>query len=142
MLRYAAEITKTSKTKQVNKAAENEVTDASSRYFASVVSKLEWNIPIHSPSGKKILQYLENATAKYKKFTEITSLKVLEFKKFGRNYIISKKLSPDGFVQMAFQLAYYLCFSTFGSTYESAQTSKFNRNIKNLIVRTILSWKN
>jgi len=37
------------------------------------------------------------------------------------------KLSPDAFVQMSFQFAYYRLIGTVGSAYESAMTKKFYR---------------
>lgn len=52
---------------------------------------------------------------------------VLAYQSFGKNLIKKFKCSPDGFVQMAIQLAYYKMFGTSRPTYESGQTRKFQR---------------
>ncbi|KAI8988616.1 acyltransferase ChoActase/COT/CPT [Mycotypha africana] len=52
---------------------------------------------------------------------------VLAYQSFGKNLIKKFRSSPDGFVQMAIQLAYYKCFGVSRPTYESAQTRKFQR---------------
>ncbi len=57
-----------------------------------------------------------------------TDLEVFTFRDFAKSYMGALKLSPDGFVQMALQLAYYrtsggeTCF-----TYESGSTRKFRK---------------
>lgn len=40
-------------------------------------------------------------------------LNVLEFTDYGKNYIKSRKLSPDSYFQMAIQLAFYRCVDIF-----------------------------
>lgn len=50
---------------------------------------------------------------------------VLYYPGFGKNLIKQHRLSPDAFVQIAIQLAYYKLFGTCRPTYESAQTKKF-----------------
>lgn len=52
---------------------------------------------------------------------------VLAYQSFGKNQIKKFKCSPDGFAQMAIQLAYYKMFGTCRPTYESGQTRKFQR---------------
>jgi carnitine O-acetyltransferase len=52
---------------------------------------------------------------------------ILAYQAFGKNLIKKFKCSPDGFVQMAIQLAYYKMFGTSRPTYESGQTRKFQR---------------
>jgi len=69
--------------------------------------------------------YLKPAQIKVNKLIRRTSGKVLEFTEYGRNFIKKNKISPDGFVQAAFQLAYYKMKGEVRSTYESVQTKKF-----------------
>ena len=49
----------------------------------------------------------------------------LEFKAYGKNFITSHGLSPDAFVQMAFQAAYYGLYGRIECTYEPAMTKAF-----------------
>jgi len=51
--------------------------------------------------------------------------KVLEFAGYGKNFITSMGISPDAFVQMAFQAAYYGLYGRVEPTYEPAMTKAF-----------------
>ncbi len=61
----------------------------------------------------------------WENFVTETSTSVLYFTGYGSNFIKQSNLSPDGLVQMAYQLAYYRLHSVCKSTYESAQTKRF-----------------
>ena len=50
---------------------------------------------------------------------------MLDFPDFGKHTIVGHGLSPDGFVQMAFQLTYYTLTGETASTYESISTKRF-----------------
>lgn len=50
---------------------------------------------------------------------------VLEFSEYGKNFITRHKFSPDAFVQMAFQAAYYKLYGRCETTYEPAMTKAF-----------------
>jgi carnitine O-palmitoyltransferase 1, liver isoform len=52
-------------------------------------------------------------------------LRVLRFKFFGKGFVKTARMSPDGFIQMAFQLAYYRMHNEFVATYETATTRLF-----------------
>ncbi|GAA5958399.1 hypothetical protein JCM21900_002182 [Sporobolomyces salmonicolor] len=49
----------------------------------------------------------------------------LSYRKYGKDEIKQKKTSPDGWVQMLFQLAYYMTHGRATATYEAAQTRRF-----------------
>lgn len=49
---------------------------------------------------------------------------VFDFEDFGNRAIKGLKMSPDGFVQMAYQLAYFRHHSGFSSTYESCMVKQ------------------
>lgn len=51
--------------------------------------------------------------------------KALEFRGYGANFIKRHGFSPDAFVQMAFQAAYYNLYGRVESTYEPAMTKQF-----------------
>ncbi|TPX61639.1 hypothetical protein PhCBS80983_g00947 [Powellomyces hirtus] len=52
-------------------------------------------------------------------------LRVQAFFDYGKDLIKKFRMSPDAYVQMAIQLAYYKMFGVCKPTYESAQTRKF-----------------
>lgn len=54
-----------------------------------------------------------------------TDLAALDFRDLGRGTIVRHGLSPDGFVQMAFQLAFFTLTGEIASTYESVSTKRF-----------------
>lgn len=53
-------------------------------------------------------------------------VKVLEFEGYGKQFIVAHKLSPDAFVQIAFQVCYFSLYGKFESTYEPAMTKSFH----------------
>lgn len=97
-------------------AASNDVSLSTSY----IPSHLRWVV------GEGVLRRMESAKRAYIAFVRSTDTAVLMFSEFGSR-TISKQLgvSPDAFVQMAFQLAYYRLKSRVGSTYESANTKGF-----------------
>ncbi|KAL4640056.1 choline O-acetyltransferase-like [Arapaima gigas] len=50
---------------------------------------------------------------------------VFKFKAYGKNFIKSQRMSPDAFIQVALQLAFYRCNGRQVSTYESASIRRF-----------------
>jgi len=72
-----------------------------------------------------LLNILVCAQAVADELVSRTEIRSLEFNHFGKKFITSKKLSPDGFVQMAYQLAYYRLTGKTASTYESCMTKQF-----------------
>ena len=50
---------------------------------------------------------------------------VLEFKEFGKTLIVRNKMSPDSFVQLSMQLAYYRLYGKIVSQYEPVLTKSF-----------------
>jgi len=50
------------------------------------------------------------------------------FAGYGKDWIKSAKCSPDAFIQMALQLAYYKLYGHLVATYESASTRRYNFN--------------
>eukprot|EP01114_Cavostelium_apophysatum_P012374 TRINITY_DN2756_c0_g1_i3.p1 TRINITY_DN2756_c0_g1~~TRINITY_DN2756_c0_g1_i3.p1 ORF type:complete len:650 (-),score=175.26 TRINITY_DN2756_c0_g1_i3:34-1983(-) len=82
-------------------------------------TKLQWNLSAADKAA--IAQAQKNASD----LIGALETSVLVYEKYGKNYITSKKLSPDAYVQMAFQLAYFKLHGKAESTYESANTKKF-----------------
>ncbi|PKX94135.1 choline/carnitine O-acyltransferase [Aspergillus novofumigatus IBT 16806] len=61
---------------------------------------------------------------------------VLDFEGYGKNFITSMGFSPDAFVQMAFQAAYYGLYGRVENTYEPAMT-KFFLHGRTEAIRTV-----
>ncbi|KAG1858816.1 acyltransferase ChoActase/COT/CPT [Suillus subluteus] len=82
-------------------------------------SKLMWTL---TPSIRVGIRYAE---------TRLSDLicqndcQALEFKGYGKNFITSHGFSPDAFVQMAFQAAYFGLYGRTECTYEPAMTKAF-----------------
>ena len=55
-----------------------------------------------------------------------TDVEVLFFRDFGKIFMKACKCSPDAFVQMSLQLAYYTIYKKLCPTYESASTRRFH----------------
>ena len=66
--------------------------------------------------------YVEKAKLHMKGLQEDLQMKVLNFQGFGKGTIKTFKLSPDSFVQMAIQLAFYRLHGIPVATYESGGT--------------------
>ncbi len=72
-----------------------------------------------------VKQSIKQAHENYKKATDKLQLKNFQLKTIGRNFAKKSALSPDSFMQTAFQIAYFKLYGRFVATYESASTSAF-----------------
>ncbi|ORX48839.1 acyltransferase ChoActase/COT/CPT [Hesseltinella vesiculosa] len=81
--------------------------------------RIEWNMTQELALG---VRYAETRLSDLILQNEV---KVLEFSKYGKYFITDMKMSPDAFVQMAFQAAYYGLYGKVECTYEPAMTKTF-----------------
>jgi len=68
---------------------------------------------------------VEQANAGFQALTQNLELRLHPFDAFGKDYIKAQRMSPDGMVQMAIQLAYIRLHGGPAKTYEAAQTRQF-----------------
>ncbi|OQE07817.1 hypothetical protein PENVUL_c012G06451 [Penicillium vulpinum] len=81
--------------------------------------KLEWDM---TPELNIALRFAESHLSDLLHQHEF---QVLDFEGFGKNFITSMGFSPDAFIQMAFQAAYYGLYGRVENTYEPAMTKTF-----------------
>ncbi|SPO23364.1 related to carnitine acetyl transferase FacC [Ustilago trichophora] len=86
---------------------------------ATAPKKLEWNLTSRLADG---IRYGETRLSDLICQNEC---QVLEFDRYGKNFITRHRFSPDAFVQMAFQAAYYTLYGRCETTYEPAMTKAF-----------------
>ncbi len=85
----------------------------------STIKPLTWSL------SSKDRHAIEQAKQSFQALVQNLDLKVHRFDTFGKDYIKSRRLSPDGVVQMAFQLAYIRLHSGPAKTYEASHTRQF-----------------
>ena len=81
--------------------------------------KLEWDMV---PELATALRFAETRLADLIGQNEFATL---DFGNYGKNFMTSMGFSPDAFVQMAFQAAYYGMYGRLESQYEPAMTKQF-----------------
>uniref|UniRef100_A0A8C7E6C4 Carnitine O-acetyltransferase n=1 Tax=Naja naja TaxID=35670 RepID=A0A8C7E6C4_NAJNA len=81
--------------------------------------KLRFNIT------PEIKNDIEDAKQNLNIMVQDLDVKVIVFHQFGKNFPKSEKISPDAFIQVALQLAYYRMYGELCSTYESASLRMF-----------------
>ncbi|KAK2837000.1 hypothetical protein FQN49_006504, partial [Arthroderma sp. PD_2] len=92
--------------------------------------KLEWDM---GPELSTALRFAESHLADLLHQHEFQAL---DFAGYGKNFITSMGFSPDAFVQMAFQAAYYGLYGRIETTYEPAMT-KFFLHGRTEAIRTV-----
>ncbi|KKA30110.1 hypothetical protein TD95_003067 [Thielaviopsis punctulata] len=81
--------------------------------------KLEWDVP------ESIRLAVRFSEASLSDLIMQHEFDCLDFGAYGKNFITSMGFSPDAFVQMAFQSAYYSLYGHIDCTYEPAMTKTF-----------------
>lgn len=82
----------------------------------TIPHKLEWDM---LPSLNTALRFAETRLAD---LIQQNEFQTLDFASYGKNFMTSMGFSPDAFVQMAFQAAYYGLYGRLECTYEPAMT--------------------
>ncbi|KAL4641018.1 choline O-acetyltransferase [Arapaima gigas] len=82
--------------------------------------RLHWNC---SPDIQGLLS--SSADKLQRQFTISTHFIFVFFEAYGKEFIKKQKMSPDAYIQVAIQLAFYRCNEKLVSTYESASVRRF-----------------
>ncbi|KAI8597748.1 acyltransferase ChoActase/COT/CPT [Dissophora ornata] len=88
-------------------------------------SALEKPEPLKFVSNAALDRAVADAHVCFRKTVEAHEMVPTEFKGYGKGLIKAFKMSPDAYVQMALQLAYYRKHGELVATYESAATRKY-----------------
>ncbi|XP_063699837.1 carnitine O-acetyltransferase-like isoform X2 [Culicoides brevitarsis] len=78
------------------------------------------HLPLYANSSVK--EALSVAASNIDALVANLDMNYLHFTKYGKNFIKTQKMSPDSYVQMAIQYAFYRLHKVPGAHYESAQT--------------------
>jgi carnitine O-acetyltransferase len=97
----------------------SEVTSLSTSFSTPEPALLPFDI--NATSRKNI----ETAITKFNNLMETYDAEIFHYHGYGKNLIKKFKVSPDAYVQMMMQLAYYKLTGKVRPTYESAATRKF-----------------
>jgi carnitine O-acetyltransferase len=89
--------------------------------------------PRHGPTPSELrfqttdplLEATESSQRRIDALVRKTDVAVLDLGDFGKRAIVRSGLSPDGFLQMAFQLTFFTLTGQIASTYESVDTKRF-----------------
>ena len=93
---------------------------------------LQHHSPVGSPPQKlsfslseNLKKLIDNGRQNLKEQVDSMSVDLLMNENLTKKFLKSKNLSPDGVIQLAFQIAYYRQYKTSPSTYESCSTAAF-----------------
>lgn len=97
----------------------------------------------------KINQEISNAIVKFDQLMSTYDVSIFQYHGYGKNLIKQFKVSPDAYVQMLMQLAYFKLTGKIRPTYESAATRKFKngrtetgRSVSNESKKFVETWTN
>ncbi|EHL02755.1 putative Carnitine O-acetyltransferase, mitochondrial [Glarea lozoyensis 74030] len=107
----------------------NEVIFANKLDFSdpSVRSNLPEPTPIKFHVNKEVQAEVERATKDFNQVIGSHELRVQAYQGYGKGLIKKFKSSPDAYVQMIIQLAYFKMYGKSRPTYESAATRRFQQ---------------
>uniref|UniRef100_A0A8D0AQP8 Choline O-acetyltransferase n=1 Tax=Sander lucioperca TaxID=283035 RepID=A0A8D0AQP8_SANLU len=99
------------------------------KYMAASVSELPAPRKLRWKCTPEIHKLLASSADKLQRFGQVENLdmNVHKFYNYGKEFIKKQKMSPDAYIQVALQLAYYRCHSRLVSTYESASIRRFQK---------------
>ncbi|KAF9893701.1 hypothetical protein FE257_009869 [Aspergillus nanangensis] len=92
--------------------------------------------PVNFHLNGEVLEAIDAATKEHRGQIAAHELRVQSYQGYGKGLIKKFKCSPDAYVQMVIQLAYYKMYGKNRPTYESASTRKFQEG-RTETIRTV-----
>ncbi|XP_041427094.1 choline O-acetyltransferase [Xenopus laevis] len=92
---------------------------------ADSVSELPAPRRLRWKCSPEIQGHLQSSAHKLQRIVNNLDFTVYKFKKYGKEFIKKQRMSPDAFIQVAIQLAFYSCHRKLVPTYESASIRRF-----------------
>ncbi|XP_063838857.1 carnitine O-acetyltransferase isoform X3 [Ostrinia nubilalis] len=75
--------------------------------------------------NNEVSEMINNAKTNLNRLADNLELNCFTYDKYGKNFIKTQKMSPDSYLQMAMQYAFYRLHQTPGAHYESAATRMY-----------------
>uniref|UniRef100_A0A3Q4G080 Carnitine O-acetyltransferase a n=1 Tax=Neolamprologus brichardi TaxID=32507 RepID=A0A3Q4G080_NEOBR len=82
---------------------------------------------LHFNITADIKKAIEEAKQSIDKIVQDLDFSILSFNRYGKNFLKANKMSPDAFIQMAIQLAYYRVHRQHCASYEAASMRLFRQ---------------
>lgn len=82
-------------------------------------SKLKWNL------SSKVKEVIQQSAADLDSMVSDIDLRCFVYDGYGKDFVKKQKISPDAWIQMAFQLTFYRLHNHNPPTYETGSTRKF-----------------
>jgi carnitine O-acetyltransferase len=96
-------------------------------FETDVRSNLPEPVPIRFTISPEVQTKIDEAQKHFRDLIDLHDLRVLQFLGYGKGLIKKFKCSPDAYVQMIIQLAYFKMYGKNRPTYESATTRKYQQ---------------
>ncbi|XP_053477302.1 choline O-acetyltransferase [Ictalurus furcatus] len=94
---------------------------------AASVSELPSPRRLHWKFSSEIKKFLSSSADKLQWLVKNLDMNVHKFSSYGKEFIKKHKMSPDAYIQVALQLAFYRCHGRLVPTYESASIRRFQQ---------------
>ncbi|XP_036395098.1 choline O-acetyltransferase-like [Megalops cyprinoides] len=92
---------------------------------AASVTELPAPRRLHWKCSPEVQGFLASSADNLQRLVRNLDMEVYTFKVYGKDFIKKQKMSPDAFIQVALQFAFYRCNGRPVSTYESASIRRF-----------------
>ncbi|KAK2852630.1 hypothetical protein Q7C36_007831 [Tachysurus vachellii] len=94
---------------------------------AASVSELPSPRHLHWKCSPEIQKFFRSSAEKLQRLVKNLDMNVHDFRSYGKEFIKKHEMSPDAYIQVALQFAFYRCHGRPVPTYESASIRRFQQ---------------